>query len=159
MGLFGPKYPQPLQEVVSHAERFCEVIDRLEANTSRRGAARSWLTGRREEVEVVLELLVGDWARGRRSTQDAAGSMKCYLFELHAGVCALLGLSGQLACCEDDLFLTMRSDLEGGRGPAASPLDSPTESTADTGPDGCGLLREMEATEPDAADFATQRKP
>jgi hypothetical protein len=158
MGLFGPKYPQPLQQVVSHAERFCDVIDRLEANTSRHEAARSWLTGRREEVEVVLELLVGEWARGRRSTQDAAGSMKGYLFELHAGACALLGLRGHLACCEDDLFLTIRSDLERGRGPAGSPLASSPESTADTWPDRGGLLREMEATEPNAADAATQRK-
>jgi hypothetical protein len=105
MTVFGPKYPRPLQEVVSHAERFSELLGRL-ARPSAHADARTWLIGRAGEIVLAFELAVSDWERGRRSLEETAQSLDWYLLKLHAAARTHFGLRGELECCEDDLFLT-----------------------------------------------------
>jgi hypothetical protein len=106
MGVFGPKYPRALQQVVNHAERFCDLLARLSSAASRDAQGGAWLTGRSREVEVVLKLGLADWASGQRSMEDAARSISAYLLDLHAGARERFGLKGELECCEEDVFLT-----------------------------------------------------
>jgi hypothetical protein len=106
MGVFGPKYPRPLQEVVTHAERFCDLLARLERGAPRMERALAWLTGRAEEIALVYELGIGDWTARRRSLEHVALSLESYLADLHAEARALFFLQGVLECCEDDVFLT-----------------------------------------------------
>jgi hypothetical protein len=102
MGVFGPRYSPELQAVVNHAERFCELLARLEDLYARRGASHEWLTSRREEIEAVLGLVIDDWAADRIDEGQATREAAQYLDELHAGARRSLGLGPVLGCCEED---------------------------------------------------------
>jgi hypothetical protein len=107
MGVFGPKYPPQLQPVMNHAERFCELLARLEERQPKlRGSGRRWLIRRREEIELVFALLIGDLAADRISIREAARSAATYLDELHVGARRSLDLSPILPCCAEDEALT-----------------------------------------------------
>jgi hypothetical protein len=112
MGVFGPKYPDPLQAAVNHAERLCAVLARLEG---RHPDPRLWLVGRREEIELVLRLRIRDWKARRISLGFAARSIVRYLDDLHAGATSSLGLAAnaRLTCCADDEAPTL--PLAGGQ--------------------------------------------
>jgi hypothetical protein len=102
MGVFGPRYSPELQAVVNHAERFCELLARLEDLYVRRDGSHGWLTSRREEVEAVLGLVIDDWAADRIDERQATREAAQYLDELHAGARRSLGLGPVLGCCEED---------------------------------------------------------
>jgi hypothetical protein len=146
MGVFGPKYPALLQEVVTHGERLCVLLARWESHrVPRPPLAEAWLRGRAQEVEVVFEMTLFDWAGERISVAAAAASLERYLGEVHAGAREHLGLDGELECCEDEVLLTTPADHEaetvlGGVTPAARP----TVSSSDTWFDPGGILREVE---------------
>src|ERR1700733_7123162 len=107
MGVFGPKYPDPLQAVINHAERLCTVLARLE---ERHVDPRLWLGARREEIGLVLRLRVRDWRAHRISLGFAARSISSYLDDLHAGAMSGLGLpaNAPLACCAEEGAPTVR---------------------------------------------------
>jgi hypothetical protein len=108
MGVFGHKYPRPMQSVVDHAARFCAVLAELEQLDSARGRrSRQWLIGRPQEVEAVITLLVRDWAIGRIGFQEARAKVAAYLDELHTAAERWLGPYGALECCSDDEALTV----------------------------------------------------
>src|SRR5882672_204941 len=102
MGVFGPKYPPQLQAVVNHAERFCELLARLEhVCVSDRGREHEWLVGRRQEVEAVVVLIVGDWAAACLGLERATRELAAYLADVHAGA-QNLPLAPVLRCCAED---------------------------------------------------------
>jgi hypothetical protein len=107
MGVFGPKYPPRLQEVVSHAERFCQEVSRWEeAGQGESAEAQAWLVGRTGEIELVLALALSDWNEKRVSIEESGQSMSTYLLELHAASSIVFGIEGELDCCCDEAFLT-----------------------------------------------------
>jgi hypothetical protein len=100
MGVFGPQYSQELQDVINHAERFCELLAQRERlDDVHPAAGHGWLIGRRQEVEAVLELIVRDFASDRIGLEEASRAAASYLDELHAGAEQRLGLGPVLACC------------------------------------------------------------
>jgi len=108
MGVFGRKYPRPMQSVVDHAARFCAVLAELEQLDNARGQRpRRWLIGRPQEVEAVITLIVRDWAIGRMGLQEARAKVAAYLDELHTAAERCLGQSEVLECCSDDEALTV----------------------------------------------------
>jgi hypothetical protein len=108
MGVFGPKYPPQLQRVINHAERFSELLAILEDKQARlSGSGRRWLIRRREEIELVLALVVRDLAADRISIREAARSAATYLDELHVGARRSLGLGSVLQCCAEDEAVTV----------------------------------------------------
>jgi hypothetical protein len=108
MGVFGPKYPPKLQAVMNHAERFCELLARLEGGRPGRAeGARKWLMYRRQEIEVVLALVVSDLAADRIGLKEAIRSAASYLDDLHVGARSSLGLGAVLECCVEDEAVTV----------------------------------------------------
>jgi hypothetical protein len=146
MGVFGPKYPPRLQEVVSHAERFCQQLSRLDSSGRFEpcAASQAWLAGRLEEIEVVLGLTLSDWTRQRVSVERAARSMTAYLLELHTAACGALGVDDDLDCCSDEAFLT---EVVGGDSVTRLLVRraAPSPSTQDTWFDPGGVLLEVQA--------------
>jgi hypothetical protein len=103
MTVFGPQYPPCLQAVVNHAERFCALMARFEVmGTASDALGRAWLVGRSEEVETMLECVVGDWQAGRLTSDAAAAAAAAYLQALHLGAHKRLALSPALECCEGE---------------------------------------------------------
>jgi hypothetical protein len=107
MGVFGPQYSQELQDVINHAERFCELLaERERLDDVHPAAGHGWLIGRRQEVEAVLELIVRDFASDRIGLEEASRAAASYLDELHAGAEQRLGLGPLLECCGKGESLT-----------------------------------------------------
>lgn len=131
MRILSPKYPRPFRSVVGHAERFCELVARLPLPASRDERAAAWLTGREDEVRLVFELALGDWTSEARSTENVVRSMTAYLLDLHAGAREAFGVSGDFACCDEDVSTIVRSYDEETRvlGAQPSPLAQSTEDT------------------------------
>jgi hypothetical protein len=155
MSVFGPKYPYPLKEVVTHGERLCQLLARSESRTApSRVPGDVWLGGRAQEVELVFEVTLFDWASGRMSMSEACRSLESYLGEVHAGACQHLGLSGVLECCENDVSLTAPSNAEV-ETVLASPRAPPAPiSSSDTWFDPGAVLREVYGIEPGAKNDA-----
>ena len=143
MRILSPKCPRPFRSVVGHAERFCELVARLPLPANRDERAAAWLTGRADEVRLVFELALGDWSGGRRSAEDAIRSMTAYLLDLHAGAREAFGVSGDFACCEEDVSTIVGSYDDETRvlGPQQT---SPAKSNEDTWFDPSSLLGESE---------------
>jgi len=145
MGVFGPKYPPPVQGVVSHAERFCELLSHAERfGLCDSVAARVFVYGRQSEIELVLELALADMAAGRVPVESAVASIAAYLEELHESASEALGLDGELDCCCDEVMLTEVSDAGEAltrivRRPAAT-----ARSTSETWFDPVVILREVD---------------
>jgi hypothetical protein len=103
MSVFGPKVPAPLQGIIHHAERLCDLLARREGiAAASKAPGETWREGRIEEIEIVVGLVVGDWQAGRVSAEGAARTAASYLDDLHAGAQARLGVDRVLSCCEED---------------------------------------------------------
>jgi hypothetical protein len=104
MGAFGPFYPPFLQEAVDHAERLVELLRALDTQTARRSAA-TWLVGRVDEVECLVEDLTLEWRTFGMSAQEAAAAVNAYVQALHRGLAINFG---ELApsCCVGSLVIT-----------------------------------------------------
>ncbi len=131
MRILSPKCPRPFRSVVGHAERFCELVARLPLPANRDERAAAWLTGRADEVRLVFELALGDWASGAHSAKNVVRSMAAYLFDLHAGAREAFGVSGDFACCDEDVSTIVESYDDETRvlGGQPSPLAQSTEDT------------------------------
>ncbi len=107
MTIYGPRcYPPGLQLAINHAERFTQLMNRLEATKPPEDPlGRAWLTGRADEVETVLASFVADWHAGRLSAAAAETAANSYLQTLHAGAQRRLGPIS-LYCCGDDNLTT-----------------------------------------------------
>jgi len=104
MGAFGPYYPPFLQEAVDHAERLVDLLRRLDTRSARRSAA-TWLVGRVDEVECLVEDLTLEWRSLGMSAEEAARSVNAYVQALHRGLAINFG---ELApsCCVGSLVIT-----------------------------------------------------
>jgi hypothetical protein len=150
MGVFGPKYPPRLQEVVSHAERFCQQLSRWEeAGQGESAEAQAWLVGRTGEIELVLALALSDWNDKRVSIENAAQSMSTYLLELHAAARIVFGIEDELDCCCDEAFLT--EVVSGETVTRRVSRGREARSTCDTWFDPGVVLRELQRDDEDAA--------
>jgi hypothetical protein len=130
--LFGHRYPRELQEAMHHAERLCAVLSRLEGKRST-DIRRAWLIGRREEIEKVLGLIVGDWRESRRTDERAASSVREYLDDLHRAVRHHFGLEAVLDCCFGDAVATEPIHLEDATRQVhlPRPVFAPSDTVAD----------------------------
>jgi hypothetical protein len=109
MGIFGPHagYPLALKQAVDHAERLATILSTVEVrHRPDDRAARAWLTGRSEELEMVIEAIVGDWIAGRLTADGATSAVTSYLRAMHAGAERHLRLGPMPACCLDDIAAT-----------------------------------------------------
>ncbi len=142
MRILSPKCPRPFRSVVGHAERFCELVARLPLPASRDERAAAWLTGRADEVRLVFELALGDWASGAPSAEDATRSMTAYMLDLHAGAREVFVVSGDFACCDEDVSTIVGSYDDETR--VLGPQTPHAESSEDTWFDPSSLLGESE---------------
>jgi hypothetical protein len=143
MRILSPKCPRPFRSVAGHAERFSELVVRLPLPANRDEGAAAWLTGRADEVRLVFELAFGDWASGARSAENVVRSMTAYLLDLHAGVREAFGVSGDFACCDEDVSTIVGSYNDETR-VLGRRQTSHAESTEDTWFDPSSLLGESE---------------
>jgi hypothetical protein len=160
MSVFGPKYPYPMQHAVTHGERLCRLLARAESRDDACGdRAEAWLRGRSQEVELLFEVTLFDWASGRMSMAHACATLESYLGEVHAGAREHLGMGAavELECCEDDVFLTAPSDHEVSdhevqTGRAAKASGAGPSSPSDTWFDPGTVLQELLGARPDRMD-------
>jgi hypothetical protein len=109
MGIFGPHahYPLALQQAVDHAERFAALLATVEVrHRPADRAARAWLTGRSEELEMVIAAIVADWIAGRLTADGTTSAVLSYLRAVHAGAERYLRLGPMPACCLGDIAAT-----------------------------------------------------
>jgi hypothetical protein len=133
MALFGPQYPFRLQQVIDHAERFVALL--MSATARGQPAsdlARSWLTGRVEEIESVLGRLVADWQAGRLTESAAVASASSYLAAMHAAAERHLGAGAEAECCQADIANTIPLTAYGDDGAGADTLPGSPATLADS---------------------------
>lgn len=111
--VFGPQYPPNIQTLVNHAERFCELLARIEVvHPPRTSIGRAWLSGRTEEIETLLTCLVGDWNAQKIGADALTNAVTAYLNALHSGAQRCLELGSAPDCCDADLFPTLLKGAE-----------------------------------------------
>ncbi len=107
--------------------------------------------GRPGEIEVVMALVLADWAEGRIPMVSAARSLKSYLDGLHASAQSELGLEPELDCCCDEAFLTELADGDAETRMVARAPSTPSRApTEDTWFDPGVILLEVRAQDGDA---------
>ena len=80
MGVFGPKYPPPVQGVVSHAERFCELLSHAERfGLCDSVAARVFVYGRQSENRAGPRTRARRYGRGASARGGGGGIHRCVL--------------------------------------------------------------------------------
>lgn len=108
MSVFGPHYTAPLQPVIDHAERFAAILSEQEnGNPPSDDDARAWLTGRSEEVEMAVALIVADWRAGQLTEGAAVSAIASYLRGMHVGAERHLSAGPMLECCAGDAAVTV----------------------------------------------------
>lgn len=80
-----PFCPPELKERVNHAERFARLISTLRGCESNAISA-AWLSGRREEIAVVVDDCIARCNAPGTSAQAAAVALAAYLDSLHNAV-------------------------------------------------------------------------
>lgn len=106
MSPFDQNFPEPLQSIVNHAERFSVALALAETDQSRDVAtgpaelslSETWLVGRAGEVEAVVGDIVGDWRSCGLSSRSASAAIECYLIGLHRSM-ARDASFGEPTCC------------------------------------------------------------
>ncbi len=105
MNPFGPGFPEPLQAVVNHAERFSAALGLSEADHRRLVAAArtedlaaTWIIGRAAEVETFVEDVVYEWRAGVLSAKRAAAAIESYLRSVHRDMDDV-STFGRPTCC------------------------------------------------------------
>jgi hypothetical protein len=114
MNPFGQGFPEPLQSVVHHAERFSAAVGLAETDQRRAVAtgpreltlSETWLVGRAGEVESVVEDVAREWRVGVLSAKGAAAAIEFYLRALHRGMRDTAGLAGPTCCASAHECLT-----------------------------------------------------
>ena len=143
MGVFGPYYPPALQLAVSHAEAFAALLEQIGVYESpSEEMARAWLTGRTEEIEMVVGHVVEDWKAGRLSEEAAEGAISSYLRAMHAGARTALGLGDVPECCLGDVASTIALS-EADHAASTIAVPQPARPEGDTLVDPASLLAEM----------------
>ncbi|HEY1698013.1 MAG TPA: hypothetical protein VGG39_37895 [Polyangiaceae bacterium] len=144
MGIFGPYYPPLLQPAISHAERFAVLLSCFEAcRRPLAEAARAWLTGRTEEVEMVIGCLVEDWKAKRLSEEATEGAVSSYLRAVHAGARQHLGLDEVPECCLGDVAATVTLSPVDEEPATVAVVRAPDLPTGDTLVDPAAVLADM----------------
>jgi hypothetical protein len=142
MGVFGPYYPALLQLAVSHAEAFEALLEHIEVYEGpSETMARAWLTGRTEEIEMVVTCVVDDWKSGRLSEEAAERAISSYLRAMHAGARTFLGLDDVPECCVGDAASTIARDIASEASTVAVP--QPDRAQGDTLVDPAALKAEV----------------
>ena len=106
MNTVGLGFPEPLQSVVNHAERFSIALGLAETDQSRTAAtaphglalSETWLVGRAGEVESLVGDVVHEWRAGLLTAKGAAAVIEFYLRAAHRGMRDSAGL-GNPTCC------------------------------------------------------------
>lgn len=88
---FEQHFPEPLQGVVNHAERFCAAVALAETDQCHEVAegarelslSETWVIGRAAEIETVVDGIVADWRSGKLSLRGASAAIEGYLVHLH----------------------------------------------------------------------------
>ncbi len=108
MSVFGPHYPPELQLTIDHAQRFAALLSQCEVRTPPRDErGRAWLTGRSQEVEMVVGFIAADWRAGRLTEAGAVSAVTAFLRAMHGEAERHLRLGPVLTCCTGDAAVTM----------------------------------------------------
>jgi hypothetical protein len=94
-----PRYPAPLAEQAAHAERFASALRALYDEVAHGDASVLWLTGRAEEVVVLVGDVLRAWGAGKLDTTSAAREIEQYLEALHASLEPWYGRWFAPSCC------------------------------------------------------------
>jgi hypothetical protein len=159
MSVFGPKYPDPMQHAVTHGARLQRLLARAESRGDACGErSEAWLRGRSQEVELLFEVTLFDWASDRMSMAQACATLESYLSEVHAGAREHLGMGADVAleCCEDEAVLTGPGELEVETLPAAKATGPAPSSPSDAWFDPGAVLQELLGASP-AGEAVEQR--
>ena len=128
MGVFRSSYPEDLREIIRHAERFADVLVKMEQGDKK--VAR-WALGRAGEVRAVLSYMLSDWRDGKKDQGATCAAVRGYLEGLHRSAREHQGRPhALLECCDLGDALTVVADGEephGGNTTAPPVLTSETE--------------------------------
>jgi RNA polymerase sigma factor for flagellar operon FliA len=110
------EYPEELQKVIHHAQRFAKVLSRMEEATD----ADPWAIGRSGELRAVLSSALADWRSGTSDKEKTRAEIGGYLENLHRSAWRHHLLEGAPECCGMDEAVTVvpRKSLGVGRGDA-----------------------------------------
>jgi hypothetical protein len=107
MSIFGPYYPSGLQQVVNHAERFASLLHQHETRTPPSDeSGRTWVTGRAEELEIVVGFVIADWQNGELTEGAATSAIASYLRAVHARAERHLRIGLVPKCCVAEMAPT-----------------------------------------------------
>jgi hypothetical protein len=106
MNRFGQGFPEPLQSVVNHAERFSVALALAETDQIRARASASrelslpetWLVGRAGEVDSLVGDVMHECLTGLLSPKGAAAAIEFYLRTVHRGMRDKAGLTSPTCC-------------------------------------------------------------
>jgi hypothetical protein len=129
--------PAALASALAHATRFARSLRARDEHAAPEEPAALWLEGRAEEVALVADEVLADWAAGRVSTVDAREAIEGYLADLHAALEPWYGRWFAPSCC-GPAIQARESGLHA-RPKAPSRPGSPT--LVDTEPDGVPASR------------------
>jgi hypothetical protein len=116
---FDERFPEPLQGVVNHAERFSVALSLAETDESRdaetgpreSSLSETWVIGRAGEIETVVRDIVGDWRSGALAIKSAAAAIESYVLALHRGMSRETSLD-EPTCCSNTLTVDLFSPRE-----------------------------------------------
>jgi hypothetical protein len=89
---------EPLQGVVGHADRLCELLAIQELTPPTDEWAAAWLIGRAEELAWLAQHLLGAWREGRLADARAAAMLEEHVGLLHRGLAEQLGCRAPWCC-------------------------------------------------------------
>ena len=113
MNPFGQGFPEPLQSVINHAERFSIALllaerDQAIATGLRELSLReTWVIGRAGEVESFVEDVVYAWRAGAFTVKSAAAAIEVYLRTLHRCMHDKTALGGATCCASANECVTV----------------------------------------------------
>jgi hypothetical protein len=107
MSVFGPHYPPELQPTMDNARRFASLLSQCELRQPPRDdAGRAELTGRSQEVEMVVGFIVADWRANWFTERGAVSAVASYLRAMHGEAERHLRLGPVPVCCAGDATVT-----------------------------------------------------
>ena len=128
---FDRHFPEPLQGVVNHAERFCAAVALAETDQCIDAAedarelslSETWVVGRAGEIEAVVDEVLADWRSGKLSLRGASAAIESYLVRLHRRMVDETCLDEPPCCSSAQESLTVEFFASSGQFASTYPRD------------------------------------